>query len=111
MDGMADKMNIEQGNQNNINKEYYDLASAVNATKEFSGTSQDDKFMWELELLMYVDLYSLSENCIKRLIISKVRREAQAYLASTLKEQPWLTHKEIFAALKQQFSNTEITHQ
>ncbi|KAM0685719.1 hypothetical protein COBT_003066, partial [Conglomerata obtusa] len=104
-------MNNDKSDYGSMSREHYDLASAVNATKELSGTNQDDVFTWEPELRINIELYKLNETGIKRLIISKVRGKAQTYMAAILKEQPWLTPEELFVTLKKQFSNTEITHE
>ncbi|KAM0686564.1 hypothetical protein COBT_002211 [Conglomerata obtusa] len=90
---------------------YHDLASAVNATKEFCGLPTEDVYAWEQELLMYIELFSLQEVNTKRLIACKVRGKAQTWLSNLIKENPWYTAKDILTALKNQFSNTDILHQ
>ncbi|KAM0674767.1 hypothetical protein GVAV_001586 [Gurleya vavrai] len=59
---------------------------------------------------MYVELFSLKETNIKRLIACKVRGKAQTWLSNLIKENPWYKVKDILTALKKQFSNTDILH-
>ncbi len=46
---MPDSMNNDKSDYGSMSREHYDLASAVNATAEFSGTIQDDMFEWVLD--------------------------------------------------------------
>ncbi|KAM0676060.1 hypothetical protein GVAV_000021 [Gurleya vavrai] len=99
-----------QHETNNNNKACYDLASAVNATKEFSGLDQEDVFTWEKEINMLKDLFALDKPTTKKLIFCKLKGKAQTWLAQLMSDKPWLEGDEIMKLLKKQFSNTEKNH-
>ncbi|KAM0685442.1 hypothetical protein COBT_003348 [Conglomerata obtusa] len=90
---------------------HHDLASAVNATKEFSGTPAEDVYIWEQEIVMYKELFNLNENQTKKLIASKLRGKAQTWLSIVIRDSPWFSPQDIMNALKKQFANTDILHQ
>ncbi|KAM0675252.1 hypothetical protein GVAV_001077 [Gurleya vavrai] len=99
-----------QHETNNNNKVCYDLASAVNATKEFSGLDQEDVYTWEKRIIMFKELFAVDKPTTKKLILCKLKGKAQTWLAQLMSDKPWLEGDEIMKLLKKQFSNTEKNH-
>ncbi len=87
-----------------------DLASAVNAAKDFAEKDGDDITGWRKELAMLVNIFPLNEPAASRLIVSKLRGCAQTLTASLILEKPWLESEDILQELGKHFANTSKNH-
>ncbi|KAM0675007.1 hypothetical protein GVAV_001346 [Gurleya vavrai] len=89
---------------------YNDLASAVNAVKDFHGNEGEDVFSWERQLQTICTIFQLSEKFKMKLIFSKLKGKSQEWATNAMQQNPWYDVKDIIKNLKKQFSNTNSNH-
>ncbi|KAM0686054.1 hypothetical protein COBT_002728, partial [Conglomerata obtusa] len=87
-----------------------DMASAVNAVKDFGGGENDDVFTWERQILTTFRVFQLNEISQMKLLLCKLKGKAGDWLANVLTESPYYGAEDILKLIKKQFSNTNANH-
>lgn len=93
--------------ENNINKQLnqtiLDMASAVNATKEFSGKENENIEAWIKEVKMIGKVTQLDPISIFKLILIKLRGVAQSWASELYEKEPHIELNEFVKRLCQKF--------
>ncbi|KAM0674815.1 hypothetical protein GVAV_001634 [Gurleya vavrai] len=86
-----------------------DMASALDSLPTYNGCEEVSVKQWVKNVLMVSNLTDLSEKDIIKLILLKLRGNAQSWGSETFEKQPNITATELINQLLQRFTNQEKT--
>lgn len=90
---------------------FNDLASAVNSLQEYSGKESEDITKWIEKIHLLANVFQLQGNDIRKLIISKLRDQAQTFVANSMRLEPNMDYISLMQLLQQHFISTSDNHQ
>lgn len=93
--------------QQNINSFNIDMASVVNALREYNGEPHEDVNIWLRDVNLVKTAGNIPDIIMRNILLLKLRGMAQSWASSLITQNPDIPLSSLATALKQRFENTK----